>query len=1091
MEDRDLRGALLALYRRICTGELVDHDERSPLQAALKLSGLVKVIPGGVLRPRNRIYKRVFTDIWVDTQIKALSATTSDGQRETNHGVLMESIMRVVTALASGAVAAKNEAAGPGVKDAYERIKALVLRKVASKAEVDAAIRFLEQKPDSEGRKTALVEELTAAAAGNDRKLAQAGRALLDLLESAGLLTAGAHATVIGSGAVAQGPGAAAGEGGVAIAGIPPRDPEEALRIYSRVLVESSRHLSLRGLDVGASDPTGQPTRFDLMQVYVDLLTTRQAAAQEARPVRGRHENKESPEEPRTLSALEAAASYRRMVLLGDPGSGKSTFITNFAQALALHRLDPAHGWLDRLRGWPPAESQLVPLTVVLRDFTVASSAGTARATPRRLWDFIVARLGEQNLSFAAGPLEEKLEKGQAIVFLDGLDEIGDPRQRIFVREAVEAFADRFPRSRIVVTCRTLAYQDPSWRLGGFEPIGLAAFNREQVDRFIAAWHQELARLGAIKAGATATVTRNLQDAVLHRDLWRLATNPLLLTVMALMHTHEGEIPDARAPLYEAAVDLLLWRWEQVKIRAGDEPDRLRVLLNRAGLAALDLKHTLWRLAYDIHAEGAFTGCEAVANISEARLERALTELHPDRSHDWAHEVMQALCMRAGLLVEHAPGVYTFPNRTFQEYLAGAYLSIQPDFARRAAGFVEQATHWREVMLLAVGRLVYQSGETAKPLELVAELCPARLEVTERIWQGARFAGEVLLEMGLNRAQKSALGRDLAERVCARLVELLEAGALGPVERAEAGRVLARIGDPRAGVTGVDAMEVCWVPPGAFWMGVGKEAELNESLDYGYWIGRYPVTNAQFKHFVDAGGYHEPRYWTEARQHGMWKPSGEVQGRWGDVARARPHDFGVPFTLPNHPVVGITWYEALAYTRWLREHLRGQRQSPHEVRLPSEAEWEKAARGGIELPVDPVIRAVEKLGDDEPPPGRVPNPDPERQYPWGAEPDPERANYVATNVGSTSAVGCFPLGGSPYGCLDMAGNSWEWTRSLWENQGDENLAAGPDEPRVCRGGAFISGGSDLRCAHRDRSVPGFRYWFIGFRVLVSSWTSGL
>ncbi len=331
------------------------------------------------------------------------------------------------------------------------------------------------------------------------------------------------------------------------------------------------------------------------------------------------------------------------------------------------------------------------------------------------------------------------------------------------------------------------------------------------------------------------------------------------------------------------------------------------------------------------------------------------------------------------------------------------------------------------------------------------------------------------------------------ERLLNRLLRLMEHGLLGAVERAEAGRVLARLGDPRAGVTSVEEMEFCWVPAGAFWMGEGKEAKRNESVDYACWMGRYPVTNAQFKDFVDAGGYREPRYWSEAMKHGVWTPPGAVRGRWDREPRLGPHDFGVPFTLPNHPVVGITWYEALAYTRWLTEHLNEKQRLPegYGVRLASEAEWAKAARGGVELPAGPVLRTLDNLVEDEPASSRIPNPEAKRRYPWGAKAEPERANYDATHVGSTSAVGCFPLGASPYGCQDMAGSVWEWTQSASGKRSHSELDAGPEVPRVLRGGGFLDVESFLRCSDRYRDLPGGGDWGIGFRVVVSPSTSGL
>ena len=182
----------------------------------------------------------------------------------------------------------------------------------------------------------------------------------------------------------------------------------------------------------------------------------------------------------------------------------------------------------------------------------------------------------------------------------------------------------------------------------------------------------------------------------------------------------------------------------------------------------------------------------------------------------------------------------------------------------------------------------------------------------------------------------------------------------------------------------------------------------------------------------------------------------------------------------NHPVVYITWYEALKYCQWLTERLRDWEGTPEplasllrqegwQVTLPSEAEWEKAARG--------------KDG---------------RLYPWGDTLDPARANYDDTGIGSTSAVGCFPTGASPYDCLDMAGNVWEWTRSLWGSDrlkpkftypyklkdGRENLDVPRDVARVLRGGAFDLHRWDVRCAYRDGSYPLNSDGDVGFRVVV-------
>ena len=232
------------------------------------------------------------------------------------------------------------------------------------------------------------------------------------------------------------------------------------------------------------------------------------------------------------------------------------------------------------------------------------------------------------------------------------------------------------------------------------------------------------------------------------------------------------------------------------------------------------------------------------------------------------------------------------------------------------------------------------------------------------------------------------------------------------------------------------------VPAGGFQMGsvvardqLAPDAELppHPVRLSEFHIGRYPVTNTQYQAFVQAAGRRVPDHWERGR---------------------------IPGGKANHPVVNVSWQDALAFCGWLAQ------ESGQPIRLPTEAEWEKAARG-----MD----------------GRI--------YPWGDEPPDESRCNFNSHVGDTTTIGRYsPQGDSPYGCADMAGNVWEWCQSLYRpypyQAGDGREDLDQQGPRVLRGGAFLHDAGSVRCAYRNGGDPSYWLNIRGFRVVVAPGTSG-
>ncbi len=292
------------------------------------------------------------------------------------------------------------------------------------------------------------------------------------------------------------------------------------------------------------------------------------------------------------------------------------------------------------------------------------------------------------------------------------------------------------------------------------------------------------------------------------------------------------------------------------------------------------------------------------------------------------------------------------------------------------------------------------------------------------------------------------------------LITLMNNTELSPQQRKEAGDRMAELGDPRFlkerwHLPDEAALGFVEIPQGPFLMGEGKQAHQVDLQTY--YASRYPVTVAQFQEFVKETGY-------------------------------TPGDDNCLTGIVNHPVTWISWYEARDYSTWLMEklsdfaghHEKGKPRSTEKrgfwahltsgsftIDLLSEAQWEKAARGSSGT-----------------------------SFPWGNKIDPTRANYKDTHIETTTPVGCFPAGASPYGIMDMSGNVWNWTRTLWgrtldaplfelpynPHDGREETSAPAEILRCMRGGAFPVEAARAKAVFRDAVKPNSRDDADGFRV---------
>ncbi len=798
------------------------------------------------------------------------------------------------------------------------------------------------------------------------------------------------------------------------------------------------------------------------------------------------------------IALNQVLGSGNRLVIIGGPGSGKTTVLLHMAWALASSLLsgqpDPARSRLgplmkpvetdkqdkqdkqDRLGRLSKSEPEEckpnelpLPIFVPLASFARyrRNLVDNAPAKERTLAYFISHHLISKQADFnlPADFFVQLLTEGRdVLLLLDGLDEVANENERAEVRQSVEELVSGRDALRVLVTCRTIAYRSGRTALGaGFREIIVQPLDFKQhiapmVRQAYTCIYPLDTALRAERADDLLGGIRRLEAerrARLGKQAEALVDSPLLVRLLLIVHFNNRKLPEERAELFEKAINALL------QVDYGREESDIRELSTDWKLYRDMAQH----LAFHMHQQGLDQGRE----IEEPALKRALceeTDFKP-RIGDFLGQARQR-----GSVLEERDGAYRFIHLALQEFLVARYLREVIGGEGREAILAALNNRlddpwWREPILLLVGYLAINATRSAR--DFLGALAQAGSHPNAR-FAAAELAATAALEW---RDSGEPIRTDCIRRILALLSDSEASATSKPILRARAGDILARLGDPRFDaehwyLPADPLFGFIEIPTGLFKMGSDKQGDKQAFNDEfpqhpvdlpGYYLARWPVTVAQFAAFVRASG------------HQAADPNC-LQG------------------IANHPVVLVTWYEAMAYGRWLnmqfrkfaherlatkkplsesqRRFWRGLAEGALGVGLPSEAEWEKAARG-----------------ED----GRI--------YPWGDQPEPRKANYVETGLGGTSALGCFPGGASPYGAEEMSGNVWEWTRSLWrdypyppegsQRQVWEHLVAGGC--RVLRGGAFLYDAGRVRCAFRCRYSPGYRNDYFGFRLVVSPFFS--
>ena len=745
-------------------------------------------------------------------------------------------------------------------------------------------------------------------------------------------------------------------------------------------------------MDIEQLARKGEAITISLPEVYIHL-ETRNPFFKPGKEMADR-EGEGGEKEPHTIDIETLIGKVGCMVLRGSAGTGKTTLVKYLAYTVS-------HGTGESaLRG-------TLPVPVFLKDlWSLYDKEIRSPGNEVSFESLLEAYLKKTRCPLTLRVVEDFLSQDRALFLLDGLDEIPE-RLRAGLVETIASFRFAHQENRFLLTGRPHGITGKALDRFGKYLHDIEPLDRSRIETFIVKWFRAVS--GQARGLADLNAGDMIADIREHEHISVFTQNPLLLTAVCILYQVGKRIPEQRADLYRRIVDNLLFR----RFQDSRDPEKV----NRVG-------QFLMRLAFTMQTHN-------VRSVDEGEAKELLKQIFPPKEpvkpadyRSRLHALFEDIEPNCGLLNRLSSGEVEFSHLTFQEFLAARYM-IDMEIGCRE--FLADAW-WQETVLLYTGLMNLERLKRSN--ELVMEI----MNQQDHRLLGARALRD------FQSSRRSGPAVHLAQQGLLNIIE----SAVAPKIRFQAGDILGHLGDIR-----LEEDNMILIEGGEFMRGSkkgeGRDNERPQRQIYldPFLIGKYPVTNREYKAFVDDEGYKKREFWTP--EGWQWREKKNILEPlyWHDRQ----------WNGPNFPVVGISWYEATAFCKWL-SHTTGQ---PY--RLPSEAEWEKAARG---------------TGG--------------REYPWGNRFDKKKCNSVELGLMRTSPVGIFPEGESSYGCLDMSGNVLEWCLDWYdEKYYEKSPDSNPPGPlkganRVLRGGSWLLPPDYCRCAYRYGSPPASRDSYAGVRL---------